>query len=428
MPKYSWDNAQENEYLASLMAKGKTTAWVVKEHRDRYPERTYFQVRRHIDYLMEKQRGQKKASDSVLAGLEKKLAATQAELKDVKRAQSAVVAASMSNEQVVSQVQKVAKASPIVIPKYERGPLIVVEKPHRAVFAEWTDWHNRARVSPEVVHGLNEFNPHRLACRQWDYLDRFCAWLEVYDSEYRLDRLIINLGGDMDNGPIHKGEESNVGDMGWGVVYAGNLISQSIGIIASRFPRLEIQVIAEPGNHTRFSEKPQVEKPRDTLDYLIYAFAQAQIGRQDRITFELQNSWRADFTIYNSRFVCIHGDSIKSASFGFPYYGAWRQVAAIKDQQTMLDEARRALEKDIETLGVRAVFVGHFHTFADFLSVIFFPSPKGVDALGVKNGFQTIEPMQAAVVISPSGRLFETQRFFLHKAGNTHGFTLPELT
>lgn len=426
MPRISWGNPEENAFFESLIAKGYSGKLLAKEVRAKYPQRTYNQVRKHEAYLLLKQRGQKKADDKFLAGLEKQLAATQAELKDVKRSRTAVVTASMSNEQVVSQVQRVAVASPIVIPKYERGPLIVVEKPHRAVFTNWTDWHNRGVVSPEVVHGLNEFNPHILACRQWDFLDRFSAWLEVYDREYRLDRLVINLGGDMDNGPIHKGEESNVGDMGWGVVYAGNLISQSIGIIASRFPRLEIQVIAEPGNHGRFSEKPQVEKPRDTLDYLIYAFAQAQIGRQDRIVFELQNSWRADFTIYNSRFVCIHGDSIKSASFGFPYYGAWRQVAAIKDQQTMLDEARRALEKDVEALGVRAVFVGHFHTFADFLSVIFFPSPKGMDALGVKNGFQTIQPMQAAVVISPSGRLFETQRFFLHRAGNTHGFTLPE--
>jgi len=204
--------------------------------------------------------------------------------------------------------------------------IIVPNKNTRAVAALYSDLHAGELVSFEETHGLNEYNQEIMKER----IDSFFSQAVDYAKEVGSNILYLKMLGDMVNGEIHE-ELIRNSDMDTveSLLLVADYTSQWIKKISEYFS--EIHVIALPGNHGRFSKKPNFKKANIlNFDYLAYEFIKREV--QDIVTtFELPKSPFVIRDIFGYGFFSTHGNMFKGGNGLQPASGTWvRDLAKIK--------------------------------------------------------------------------------------------------
>ena len=430
MTRFPWSEHPElDRELARLMSSGKRPKDVVAELQAAHPE---YELRRQqiiqrIYDLTEHAHG--KATDPLLAGAEKRRIKAEARVRELERTNAALLKTATDIEALIASVEATGAASAGLVshPYPERASVSSASQAARKRTAVLlvSDWHSTEVVRADVTRGINAYDMDILARRIWALLRKVRAWVRDARRRWDIERLIVCILGDQFSGVIHNLQETNECDPGFGVVWTGSLTGQFIGGLAHDLP---VEVHEVPGNHGRFGPKPKYKVPRETFDWLIGAFAHAQLGgliKDKRIVWDRHNGWFDDFVVYGRRYVIAHGDQVRG-SLGIPYYGIKRLISSIREQQAMLDDRERARGETLESVSVYQVLIGHFHRPALVGDMVMNGTVKGVDEFSTHEGMSPVPAMQVGFLVDPEYGTCGVEMFDVSNAVDPHGFALPE--
>lgn len=363
------------------------------------------------------------SDDTAVAGLERELHRTQAKLAELQGRHRAFVAASSDSLAIAEAIRETVVPLPAARPRIIRNAR---KRPRTAVILAG-DWHATETVWPDGVRGINRYDMDTCARRAWLLAEKQRAWLEDVSHQWDIDRCVVALLGDMNSGNIHDElAETNEVDVGRGVVWTGALLGEYLWYLGER---TRLKVVAVPGNHGRLSLKPKAKVPTESLDWIAYAIARERLrdmARDGWVSWDLGSTWVETFTAQRRLFVVTHGQQVRG-QMGIPFYGFRRLVAELMKTQQAVDNRTLAMHREIETIGLYRVIVGHFHQSARLPDAILNGTLKGTDEYSVASSMAPVDASQTAFLVDPAWGVCGEEQFDVNDAPDPHGFTLPDV-
>jgi hypothetical protein len=424
---FRWrDRPELSVELLGLMSKIKDKKDIVVAFQARHPELELRknQIMQRMYDLHDHAHG--KASDQFVADAEKGRIKAEAKAKGLKRTNEALLKSATDIESLIASVEAAGRECEKLVQRAQPLPKIATGGRKRSAAILLSDAHATEVVRADVTRDINEFNMDILACRMWALQSKVKAWIRDARARWDIEKLYVCIIGDMHSGVIHDLQETNECDPGFGIVWTGSLLGQFIGGLSED---VEIEVREVPGNHGRFSAKPKYKVPKATLDWLIGAFAHAQLEQRikvGRVAWNRHNGWFDDFVVYNRRYVITHGDQVKG-TFGIPHYGIRRLISAIREQQALLDDRERARGETLESVSVYQVLGAHFHQPSTSLDMIINGTLKGVDEYSTHEAMKPVPAIQIGFLIDPEFGTCGTELFDVSNSPDAHGFCLPNV-
>lgn len=211
------------------------------------------------------------------------------------------------------------------------------------------DWHIGEVIDGDQTEGFGSFD-HATAVRRLDSItDAFLKWVATHRKGLRIPRGTLILSGDWVSGDIHEElRRTNEFDLPEQTAKAGLLMGEVIRKVAPAFERLQLVAVGGD-NHGRLTVKPQAKgRVTNNMSYMVYALAKAYTAGHGNLVWNTATGQTVLAEIGGHRFLCEHGDGIKS-QLGFPYYGMGRKLGK---------EAARRMNTD---KGFHYWSLGHFH-------------------------------------------------------------------
>jgi hypothetical protein len=228
--------------------------------------------------------------------------------------------AKAKQEDMIAAVYRAAKdaASTLVVP-----PVPAPKKDKRAASPEiaiclLADW-QAGKVTPG-------YNSDITAERVLRYADKVVKLIELQRSHHPVNEARIYLLGDLLEGEeIFPGQAHRIDASLYAQLFnTSNLLAQAVRQIASVVPK--VRVVGAIGNHGSLGGPIRRSyHPESNFDAMLYNIARMQVG-SDRVewpeTFVAgERAWYATDEVLGKRWFLFHGDQVKSASFGIPWYG-----------------------------------------------------------------------------------------------------------
>jgi hypothetical protein len=229
--------------------------------------------------------------------------------------------AKASREDMVNAVYRAAKdaASALVIPP--------VPTPHA----------DRRKASPEVAICLladwqtgkktPDYNSDVAAERVARYTDKAVKLIELQRSHHPVHEARIYLLGDLLEGEeIFPGQAHRIDASLYAQLFnTAGILASAVRRIAAVVPK--VRVVGTIGNHGAMGGPVRRSyHPETNFDAMLYNVARMQMNAEARIewpeTFVAgERAWYATDEVLGKRWFLFHGDQVKSASFGIPWYG-----------------------------------------------------------------------------------------------------------
>lgn len=148
-----------------------------------------------------------------------------------------------------------------------------------------------------------------------------------------------------------------------------NVMIPCVQMLCSEFDEVEIHAI--PGNHGRVTQKKGENAPDETFEHLMHYLAKTALSAQPNLTYNVYDTWYFLHSIYNYKFLGLHGDDCRSWA-GIPFYGITRMIKNYMMLGAMVTKQnlRRMPMSDTMTVGQVLEMLhtpdyaclGHFHT------------------------------------------------------------------
>jgi hypothetical protein len=216
-----------------------------------------------------------------------------------------------------------------VIPRKEISPIVI---PNKSAFREHevvlqiSDIQAGTYISKEATGGLNEYNQH-IRQKQFKILrEAMISIISRMKQVAPIRKLNVHMLGDIVEGlGIFIGQAQHVDQDLYNQVFS---VADDLAFFLVEMLYLfdEIEVSCIGGNHGRVGQKG--ENPHYVnWDIIVYKHIEALLRNyQDRIKFNIPQSWWYVDEIQGWNFLLLHGDDIRSWN-GLPYYGIDRADA-----------------------------------------------------------------------------------------------------
>lgn len=259
-------------------------------------------------------------TDDILADLD-------AEAKDanlrttIGRLQKQLDKAKASREELVAAVYEAARdaASGLVIPPIpQRDPDLRKAKPEVAIciLADW----QAGKVTPEYNSDVAEARVAR-------YADKVVQLIELERQKHPIEEARIYLLGDLVEGEeIFPGQAHRIDASLYSQVFrTARMLAELVRQVKSsvRFLRVKGAI----GNHGAMGGPIRRSyHPETNFDAMVYNIARMLVGDDPGIEWPEtlvagERAWYATDEVHGKRWFLFHGDQVKSASFGIPWYG-----------------------------------------------------------------------------------------------------------
>lgn len=266
---------------------------------------------------------------------------------------------------------------------------------------QMSDQHIDEVVLSDSVMGLNEFNLDIAKARMNTYFVKLVKLIKHHQQNYKINKLIILLEGDVIGGWIHDElAQTNSLSPNEAIYEAKSIIISGFKYIHDNLEVDSINVVAVCGNHTRETRKVQFANFNDTnKEYWMYLDIEASCKMLglDKIKFYIPKSEMAIITIFGNKYLIAHGHQFKfSGGVGgiFPSMLRWFGNMS-------------------KTLGVKAAFIGHWHQSVFTNHVIVNNTVKGYDAFAMGRGLEFSPPSQNLVLLDSEYGFCNFQQIFL---------------
>lgn len=176
-----------------------------------------------------------------------------------------------------------------------------------------TDIHWGERVRPEEIGGVNAYNREIAEARIHRATTGAVKICRDYLSGLEYEGCNLMLGGDLVNGDIHEGRETNVEATTESVVGVLECLVAGTRQLADHFGQVSVECVV--GNHGRTTDKPRSKgRARDSFDGLTYQLLVRELRNDPRITVRVATGPDAHFAVYGTRYCLTHGDQFKGGS------------------------------------------------------------------------------------------------------------------
>lgn len=238
------------------------------------------------------------------------------------------------------------------------------------------------RTGSEEMGNLGEYNISIFKDRLWNWA-RGITYIN-YNNNGTLH--IDALGDDLDNIAIYKGQAHHIeAGLAKQFILTYEELSKVFAFLLEHFKNIVVNKVV--GNHGRYGMKG--ENPiMDNVEYLLYKMIEKQFANNDRIRFNISESWWMVVERMGWRSLLTHGDTFNSW-LGIPFYGA------IRNRQRMDD----LLSGSFKDAHFDFVEHGHFHTYASFNNIFMNGCFPGVNEFSSRLGLGGT-PMQLVLGMS----------------------------
>lgn len=239
-----------------------------------------------------------------------------------------------------------------------------------------SDEHITSSISYERMHGINFYDMGIARQRMLYVAKRAATYINRYWREKNIRKIVdLNLG-DKFQGVIHDAAVTNEDEQSEAVLHWINTKTDCYDYILRHCPGVEIFSVHLSGNHTRRTQKQDVNRPRNHDDYLSAKLLERDFRNEPRVQFRIPNSYFDLLNINEQIFIATHGQFIRAWA-GIPFYGVLRYYKAMAEVSEKTDEykalmiqtARALIEQHGDDLSVDHVrpidrhwIQGHFHT------------------------------------------------------------------
>ena len=290
--------------------------------------------------------------------LDKKVATYKSEAAFYKKLYEQAIKTSAKKEIIVDSIHKLA-------PSFKETPLIKYKKPKKDIFgtqpqtviAPLSDTHIGESVNPEQMVGLNNYNLDIFNRRLHGWANKLLELVNFRRNIANVDNLIIPMLGDMISGDIHEElARSNIANCMEQMIRGANLIAQSLMFLAPHFENIHVPCVV--GNHGRMTRKPPMKDKYMDWDYMMYQWVSTFCKQQENITFEIPKSFIHIFSVYKSKILIMHGDSVSGAGSNTSITRAITNLRGVLQYEKELKETLGSEENPVT---FDSAMIGHFH-------------------------------------------------------------------
>lgn len=218
-------------------------------------------------------------------------------------------------------------------------------------FGLLSDVHCEELVPASKVNYLNKHNPDISKRRVSRFFELLLRFIRVERAEVEVNNLVLWLGGDFFTGKMHDAPLAM--QPADAVMFAQDMVFSGIKFLREHEPDLQIHVVGSVGNHSRVtgSLKPvnQANEQELSLEWIMYhALRQSFVG-DDKITWQLDNSYHSYVKVYDKTIRFNHGHIgwRYNQGLGGVHGPLWKAISQVWDNQIAAD----------------LTCCGHYHTF-----------------------------------------------------------------
>lgn len=229
--------------------------------------------------------------------------------------------ATAKREELVAAVYRAAKdaASALTIPAVPIPPRDRRKGKPEVAICLLADWQS-GKVTPE-------YNSDIAAERVQRYADKAVKLIELHRANRPINEARIYLLGDLLEGEeIFPGQAHRIDASLYVQIFgAAKVLADAVRRIASSVEH--VKVVGTIGNHGAMGGPIRRSyHPETNFDAMLYNVARMMLADEPRVewpeTFVAgERAWYATDEVLGKRWFLFHGDQVKSASFGIPWYG-----------------------------------------------------------------------------------------------------------
>lgn len=255
-----------------------------------------------------------------------------------------------------------------------------------------SDWHMGERVRPEMVQGLNEYNPEIAQERAERYFRSNLVMLRAARSAWEVNQVLLWLGGDLMTGYIHEEyEEENFLSPTEESLLAFDVLFRGIDYMLDEYDVERVLVFTNQGNHGRTGRKKRITSYfRNSYEYMLYQMLAKHFKNSTRVDFQIGQGYHNIVDIYGYKIRGSHGDAITHRG------GIGGIAPALYRRIGRQGEGGDTVDLDI---------MGHFHQLQFPRRVVMNGSLIGWNAFGDWIGAASELPMQASFVIDAKHKI-----------------------
>lgn len=196
---------------------------------------------------------------------------------------------------------------------------------------------DKRKVKPEVAICLladwqagkvtPEYDSATAAARVQKYAEKVVSLIELQRAHHPVEEARIYLLGDLLEGEeIFPGQAHRIDASLYVQLFdTASMLANVVRTIASIVPR--VKVVGAIGNHGALGGPVRKSyHPETNADAMLYNVARMQLANEPRVEWGEtrvagERAWFATDEVLGKRWFLFHGDQVKSASFGIPWYG-----------------------------------------------------------------------------------------------------------
>lgn len=294
-------------------------------------------------------------------------------------------------EQAQDAIRVVQAAEALRAPDWLRPPTSSHKK-HATLVACFSDFHVGEVVEPAEMNGYNAYNPDIAEQRIRRFAERTIRLARQYLSGVTYDGVVFASLGDTISGDIHEElRETNGLSNAEAVPFVVPLVEAVLGMFVEEFGR--VHYVGVPGNHPRDRKKPSYKKrSAHNADTMISKLVASRFKGDERVTFNIPDSFSADTRVYDTSLRMEHGDEAKGGS---GIQGALLPIT--------LRTHRVRKQAQAEGVPFDVLLLGHWHQLMSVPSKGFLVNGagKGYDEYARGKAFEPEPPQQALLLVTP---------------------------
>lgn len=266
------------------------------------------------------------------------------------------------------------------------------EEKHGTVCAVLSDLHLDEVVRKQEVGGVNAFNRRIAEMRLERFFEKCIELPRDYLSNITYDGFVLMCLGDTFTGEIHDElAMTNEGHPFETTLYFIDHFVAGIRLLADHYGK--VHIVSVPGNHDRTYKKPRYKgRVITSMHYLFMKFVEREFKGDDRVTFQTPETPDAIVKVYDTTYLCTHGDAFKGGG------GIGGIMIPLLRGHAKRQQRQHAIRQNYDIM-----VMGHWHQYLAIPSsgLIVNGSLKGFDEYAYGNGFNYEPAQQALWVTTP---------------------------
>ena len=179
----------------------------------------------------------------------------------------------------------------------------------------WADWHVEHQFGPDVMEGLNWYDPPTVLRRVACCVDKTIMFSGIYGDRITFPTLYVHDFGDNCQNFLHEDDApTNSMPPLKAARWAAEIKAAALRDLSAHFPRVIFRGV--PGNHGRTTKKVAWGLPTENLDWLVYQWTRDKCRDLPNVSFELEDAWSATVDVEGWGFFLNHGTTDAKGGFG----------------------------------------------------------------------------------------------------------------